>query len=55
MGALWTLQGLDILGGSVMSGATRWVFFGIPMFLFGILLSVLGCLLALRGGKSVTH
>lgn len=28
VGALWTLQGLGIVGGSVMSGATLWAVIG---------------------------
>jgi hypothetical protein len=28
VGGLWTLQGLDVLGGSVMSGVTVWAVIG---------------------------
>jgi hypothetical protein len=28
MGALWTLQGLGVVGGSVMSGVTLWAVIG---------------------------
>ncbi|MFG1962601.1 hypothetical protein [Nonomuraea sp. NPDC049028] len=28
MGALWTLQGLGVVGGSVMSGVTLWAIIG---------------------------
>ena len=29
IGAVWTLQGLNILGGSFMSGQTRWLDIGV--------------------------
>jgi hypothetical protein len=28
VGLIWTLQGLDVLGGSVMSGMTLWAIIG---------------------------
>lgn len=28
MGALWTLQGLDVIGGSAMSGESLWAIVG---------------------------
>ena len=28
MGALWTLQGIGVVGGSVMSGVTMWAIIG---------------------------
>jgi hypothetical protein len=40
VGALWTLQGLDVLGGSVMSGVTFWAVVGPLVALAGILLVV---------------
>jgi hypothetical protein len=40
VGALWTLQGLDVLGGSVMSGVTFWAVVGPLVALGGILLMV---------------
>ena len=40
VGALWTLQGLDVLGGSVMSGVTFWAVVGPLVALGGILLIV---------------
>lgn len=55
LGAVWTLQGLDMLGGSAMSGEIQWAFIGVPVFLSGILLLILGYLLARRGGNSITH
>ena len=39
MGLLWTLQGLGIVGGSVMTGVTLWVVIGpIVAILGGVLL-----------------
>jgi hypothetical protein len=39
MGLTWTLQGLDILGGSVMSGSTVWAVIGPVVALLGALLA----------------
>ena len=44
VGALWTLQGLNYVGGSVMSGNTVWAVVG-PVVL------VVGVLVAARGWK----
>ena len=35
LGALWSLQGLDILPGSIMSGQTMWLVIGIVLILLG--------------------
>lgn len=43
-GVVWTLQGLGILGGSVMSGVTLWAFIGPAV-------AVLGGYLALRARR----
>lgn len=40
IGGLWTLQGLGIVGGSVMSGATMWAIIGPIVAVVGILLVV---------------
>ena len=48
VGALWTLQGLDVLGGSVMSGVTFWAVVGPLVAIVGILLIVR----SRRGGSS---
>ncbi|HET9518412.1 MAG TPA: hypothetical protein VFO77_11850 [Actinoplanes sp.] len=37
-GALWTLQGLDVLGGSVMSGVRLWATVGPIVVLLGVAL-----------------
>ena len=42
LGALWTLQGLDLLGGSVMSGVTIWAIIGPIVGLAGLALIVVG-------------
>jgi hypothetical protein len=42
VGAVWTLQGLGYLGGSVMSGVTFWAVLGPVVALLGLLLAVVG-------------
>ena len=42
LGALWTLQGLDLLGGSVMSGVTLWAVIGPVVAVAGLILIILG-------------
>lgn len=37
IGALWTLQGLNVLAGSVMSGQTQWLVIGLILVVIGIL------------------
>jgi hypothetical protein len=37
IGALWTLQGLNVLAGSVMSGQTQWLVIGLILVVVGIL------------------
>jgi hypothetical protein len=46
VGALWTLQGLGVVGGSVMSGVTLWAVIGPIVALGGLALA----LSARRGG-----
>ena len=41
LGALWTLQGLDVVGGSVMSGVTAWAVIGPIVALAGVVLIVM--------------
>lgn len=36
VGAVWTLQGLDVLGGSPMSGVTLWAVLGPILALVGL-------------------
>jgi uncharacterized membrane protein len=42
LGALWTLQGMDVLSGSKMSGASIWSVIGPIVALAGLVLIVLG-------------
>ena len=42
VGALWTLQGLGVVGGSVMSGVTLWAIVGPLVVLAGIAFIVTG-------------
>jgi len=43
-GIVWTLQGLDVLGGSAMSGATQWA-------IIGPIVALVGLVLLLRGAR----
>lgn len=38
IGALWILQGANIVGGSVMSGQSQWLYIGIVAGLAGLAL-----------------
>ena len=42
LGAVWTLQGLDLLGGSAMSGVTVWAIVGPVVAVGGLVLIVVG-------------
>ena len=42
LGGLWTLQGLDLVSGSVMSGVRIWAYIGPGVVLIGLILIVLG-------------
>ena len=42
LGGVWTAQGLDLLGGSVMSGVTIWAIIGPIVAVVGLALIVLG-------------
>jgi hypothetical protein len=42
IGVLWTAQGLDLLGGSVMSGVTIWAVIGPVVAVAGLALIVVG-------------
>lgn len=41
-GAIWTLQGLDMLGGSPMSGNQMWAVIGPIVAVVGVALLVMG-------------
>ena len=38
VGAVWFLQGIDVLGGSSMTGNPFWAYVGAPMVVVGVLL-----------------
>ncbi|WP_439592242.1 hypothetical protein [Microbacterium sp.] len=40
IGIVWTLQGLNILGGSVMSGSSLWAVIGPIVLVMGLVLIV---------------
>ena len=42
LGGLWTLQGLDVLGGSVMSGVSMWAVIGPIVAAVGLVLIAMG-------------
>ncbi|WP_406830725.1 hypothetical protein ABEG17_17260 [Pedococcus sp. KACC 23699] len=50
IGAVWFLQGIDVLGGSVMSGVTMWAVIGPIVAVGGAVLVVNG----VRGGRHRT-
>lgn len=48
LGVVWALQGLDVLGGSAMSGEVLWAVVGPIVAVVGVLLAILG----VRGGRA---
>ena len=42
LGGLWTLQGLDVVGGSVMSGVGTWAVIGPIVAVTGLVLIAMG-------------
>ncbi len=36
VGLVWTLQGADVLGGSVMSGSSFWLIMGVVLLVVGL-------------------
>lgn len=42
VGVIWTLQGLDYLGGSAMTGVTVWAVIGPVVAVVGLALAVAG-------------
>jgi hypothetical protein len=42
IGVFWFLQGIDVLGGSVMSGVTLWAVVGPVVAVVGLVLAVSG-------------
>ncbi len=49
VGAVWTLQGLGYVGGSVMSGVTLWAIVGPIVAVAGLVLIVVGLRARNRG------
>lgn len=41
-GAVWTMQGLDVLGGSAMSGNSIWAVIGPVVAIIGLIMVALG-------------
>jgi hypothetical protein len=48
VGVVWTLQGVGVLGGSVMSGSTMWA-------IIGPIVALVGVYLIARWGRSRTR
>ncbi|MFD1507626.1 hypothetical protein FE374_08080 [Georgenia yuyongxinii] len=42
VGVVWTLQGVGLLGGSVMTGVTLWAVIGPVVAVAGLVLTLLG-------------
>ena len=51
MGLVWTLQGLDVLRGSVMSGSSLWATIGPIVLLVGLVLIGIGIAIARRRSR----
>lgn len=49
VGGLWTAQGLDLLGGSAMSGVTAWAVIGPIVVIAGLAMIVIGVRARARG------
>jgi hypothetical protein len=48
VGVVWALQGLDVIGGSAMSGVTLWAVVGPIVAVAGLVVAVLGALIGRR-------
>jgi len=51
IGVVWFLQGIDVLGGSVMSGVTLWAVVGPVVAVVGVLVALSG----FRGRRGHHH
>jgi hypothetical protein len=51
VGLIWTLQGLNVLGGSAMSGSTMWAIIGPIVLIAGVVLIGIG-IARRRGGST---
>jgi|1186.fasta_scaffold809248_2 hypothetical protein len=52
LGAVWTLQGLDVLGDSVMSGKQMWAVIGPIVAVIGLVLIVVGVRIRQRAKRA---
>jgi hypothetical protein len=52
LGAVWTLQGLDVLAGSVMTGVTVWAIVGPIVAFVGLVLIVIGLRIRSRSKRT---
>ncbi|MFD4959582.1 hypothetical protein [Microbacterium sp. NPDC058389] len=48
VGAIWTLQGLNVLGGSAMSGSPLWATIGPIVLIAGVVLIVVAIVVSRR-------
>ncbi|SFR93560.1 hypothetical protein SAMN04487846_0820 [Microbacterium sp. cf046] len=48
VGLVWTLQGLNVLGGSAMSGSPLWATIGPIVLVVGVVLIVIAIVIAVR-------
>jgi uncharacterized membrane protein YtjA (UPF0391 family) len=48
VGSVWTLQGLDVLRGSAMSGSSLWATIGPIVLIVGVVLIVISIVIARR-------
>jgi hypothetical protein len=51
LGALWTLQGLDVLGGSAMSNVRLWAIVGPIVAIAGLVAVILGVRIRARSKR----
>ncbi|HEY3903548.1 MAG TPA: hypothetical protein VGM14_06590 [Streptosporangiaceae bacterium] len=51
-GALWALQGFNVIGGSFMSGNSAWAIIGPVIAIIGLVMAVIGLRRA-RSAKSI--
>ncbi|KAA9105625.1 hypothetical protein [Microbacterium rhizomatis] len=52
IGLVWTLQGFNVLGGSVMSGSSLWATIGPIVLIIGAVLVVVAIVVGRRRGTS---
>ena len=52
VGLVWTLQGFNVLPGSVMSGSPTWATSGPLVLVIGLVLTVIGIVFAVRRSRA---